>query len=166
LGTWGLVLPNEQLQVTAGYSSIPGASLMSFTANSNQVATYTWYFPDMTIEVGQNIGFEYNLSTYQVMLIATGLCDTDTLFIDVNLSGAAGLNLETLQYEWKPDTTLQLYSSEFNSIKGYDLLGKEVSLEIEKGQNGFLIAYPTTCFMLQLASKNQNFVLRTPYCTH
>ena len=162
LGTWGLVLPTEQLQVTAGYSSIPGASLLSFTANANQAANYTWYFPDMTIEVGQNIGFEYNLSTYQVMLIATGLCDTDTLLIDVNLSSAAGLDLETLQYQWKAGAVLQLYSSGFNTIKGYDLLGKEVPLVIEKGQNGLLIEYPTTCFMLQLANENQNFVLRTP----
>lgn len=162
LGTWGLVLPSEQLQVTAGYSSIPGASLLSFTANADQAANYTWYFPDMTIEVGQNIGFEYNLNTYQVLLIATGLCDTDTLLIDVNLSSTSGLDLETLQYEWKPGAALQLNSSGFNTIKGYDLLGKEVPLAIEKGQNGFLIAYPTTCCMLQLANENQNYVLRTP----
>jgi hypothetical protein len=150
------------LQVTAGYSSIPGASLLSFTANANQAANYTWYFPDMTIEVGQNIGFEYNLSTYQVMLIATGLCDTDTLLIDVNLSSAASLDLETLQYQWKAGAALQLFSSDFNTIKGYDLLGKEVPLVIEKGQKGLFIAYPTTCFMIQLAKENQNYVLRTP----
>jgi hypothetical protein len=96
------------------------------------------------------------------MLIATGLCDTDTLLIDVNLSSATGLDLETLQYEWKAGAAVQIFSSDFNTIRGFDLLGKEVALVIEKGQNGLLIAYPSTCFMLQMANENQNYVLRTP----
>jgi hypothetical protein len=163
LGTWALVLPTEQLQVSASFSGIPGASLFSFSANANQSATFTWYFPDLTIGVGQNVGFDYNLSTYQVMLVATGLCDTDTLLIDVNNPNASILELDKIQYQWNTNRSVRLFTTDVDEMKGFDLLGNEVYLEIEKGQNELLISYPSTCFILQFSSENQTFGLRTPY---
>lgn len=163
LGTWALVLPSEQLQATASYSGVPGASLFSFSANANQAANYTWYFPDLTIEVGPNVGFEYNLSTYQVMLVATGLCDTDTLLIDVNNPNASSLAIDPIQYQWKANHSILLFKTAFDQIKGYDLLGKELHLEFQQGPNGLIIVYPPNCFLLQLMIENQSISLRTPY---
>lgn len=163
LPTWQLVHPDSTLQATVAYSSIPGASLLSFSATANQNANYTWYFPDMTIETGANIGFEYNLSTYQVMLIAEGLCDTDTVIVDVNVSSAGLSALSALQWKWINPFQIEIYSSSIVEIQAIDLMGKVLGFQSENMQKGWRITIPAHTSFLRINTTNDSTTLRVPY---
>jgi hypothetical protein len=163
LPTWQLVHPDSTLQATVAYSSIPGASLLSFSATANQNANYTWYFPDMTIETGANIGFEFNLSTYQVMLIAEGLCDTDTVIVDVNISSAGLSALSALQWKWINPFQIEIYSSSIVEIQAIDLMGKVLGYQSENMQKGWRITIPAHTSFLRINTTNESTTLRVPY---
>ena len=162
LPLWNLTLPNQMLQASASYSGVPGASLFSFTANSNLPASYTWYFPDMTVETGQNIGFEYNLSSYQVMLIATGLCDTDTVLIDVNNPNAQVNELQDLEWKQTGPQQISIKGQAITNIDGYDQLGKSLPVNFQKTSDITDISYPVNTFILKIDTDKQQFFLKIP----
>ncbi len=159
---WNLILPDQLLQASAAYSSVPGASLFSFTANSNLPATFNWYFPDMTIETGQNVGFEYNLSIYQVMLIATGLCDTDTLLIDVNNPNAQVNELQDLEWKQTGPQQITIMGQSNAHIEAFDQLGKELPIYFQKNAACTEISYPTNTFILKIVNGTQQYFLKIP----
>jgi len=163
LSTWKLIHSDSTLQANASYSSIPGTSLLSFSATANQDANFTWYFPDMTIETGPIIGFEYNLSTYQVMLIAEGLCDTDTVLIEVNNPGAGFSELGSIQWKWIKPTQIDVYSSSNLEIQAIDLLGKVLSTEREAIQNGTRLTFGPSTSFLRINTPNEATIIRVPY---
>jgi hypothetical protein len=163
LNTWQLVHPDSTLQASVAYSSIPGASLLSFTATANQDANFTWYFPDMTIETGAIIGFEYNLSTYQVMLIAEGLCDTDTVLIDVNNSSAGLSNASQIQWKVSGPQQMELYGAFFGEIEAFDVVGKTQNIMREEMANGSRITFPVNTSFLRVQTPNETTTIRIPY---
>jgi hypothetical protein len=163
LSTWSLVHPDSTLQAAVGYSSIPGASVLSFVATANQDANFTWYFPDMTIEIGAVIGFQYNMSTYQVMLVAEGLCDTDTVLVDVNVS-SAGLSAPCdIQWKWINPFQIEIYSSSIVEIQTADLMGKVLGFQSENMQKGRRITIPKNTSFLRINTLNESTILRVPY---
>jgi hypothetical protein len=163
LSTWQLVHPDSTLQASVAYSSIPGASLLSFTATANQDANFTWYFPDMTIEIGAIIGFEYNLSTYQVMLIAEGLCDTDTVLIDVNNSSAGLSNASQIQWKVTGPQQIELYGTLIGAIEAFDVVGKTQNIMQEEMANGSRITFPVNTSFLRVQTPNEATTIRIPY---
>ncbi|MDP4800199.1 MAG: hypothetical protein NWR49_06490 [Crocinitomicaceae bacterium] len=163
LNTWQLVHPDSTLQASVAYSSIPGASILSFTATANQDANFTWYFPDMTIETGAIIGFEYNLSTYQVMLIAEGLCDTDTVLIDVNNSSAGLSNASQIQWKVTGPQQMELYGTLIGEIEAFDVVGKTQHIMREDLSNGSRITFPVNTSFLRVQTPNEATTIRIPY---
>jgi hypothetical protein len=163
LPTWKLVHPDSTLQASASYSSIPGASLLSFSASANQDATFTWYFPDMTIETGAIIGFEYNLSTYQVMLIAEGLCDTDTLLIDVNVAGAGLNNVSDLQWKMTGPYSIEIEGNKIIAAEAYDVLGRKCPLEIENNGGFSLLYFSKNTSFIKMETTNGTTIIRVPF---
>jgi len=163
LDIWQLVHPDSTLQATVGYSSIPGASLLSFSATANQTANFTWYFPDMTIETGSIIGFEYNLSTYQVMLIAEGLCDTDTVLVDVNISSAGLSNPSQIQWKVTGPQQMELIGASFGEIVAFDLVGRTQNIIREQMSNGCTITFPANTAFLRVQTSNESTTIRIPY---
>lgn len=163
LNTWQLVHPDSTLQASVAYSSIPGASLLSFTATANQDANFTWYFPDMTIETGAIIGFEYNLSTYQVMLIAEGLCDTDTVLIDVNNSSAGLSNASQIQWKVTGPQQIELFGACFGAIEAFDVVGKTQNITREEMANGSRINFHVNTSFLRVQTPNETTTIRIPY---
>jgi hypothetical protein len=149
--------------VSASYSSIPGASLLSFSASANQDATFTWYFPDMTIETGANIGFEYNLSTYQVMLIAEGLCDTDTVLINVNSSNAALTATATFQWKMTGPYTIEIEGNKIIAAEAYDVLGRKCPLEIENNGGFSLLYFSKNTSFIKMETTNGTTIIRVPF---
>lgn len=162
LPLWNLTLPNQMLQASASYSGVPGASLFSFTANSILPATYTWYFPDMTSEVGQNVGFEYNLTSYEVMLVAVGLCDTDTVLIQVNNPNAYVNELTDYQWMQTGPQQLRLTGLAFRNVEAFDQLGKTLKVNFQTDQNTLEISYPKQTFILKIETDKHIFMMKTP----
>jgi hypothetical protein len=163
LNTWQLVHPDSTLQASVAYSSIPGASLLSFSATANQEANFTWYFPDMTIETGAIIGFEYNLSTYQVMLIAEGLCDTDTVLIVVNNSSAGLSNASQIQWKVTGPQQMELFGTLIGAIEAFDVVGKTQNIMREEMANGSRITFPVNTSFLRVQTPNEATSIRIPY---
>jgi hypothetical protein len=163
LTTWNLLHTDSTLQATASYSSIPGASLLSFSASANQDATFTWYFPDMTIETGAIIGFEYNLSTYQVMLIAEGLCDTDTVLINVNSSNAALTATATFQWKMTGPYTIEIEGNKIIAAEAYDVLGRKCPLEIENNGGFSLLYFSKNTSFIKMETTNGTTIIRVPF---
>jgi hypothetical protein len=163
LTTWNLLHTDSTLQATASYSSIPGASLLSFSASANQDATFTWYFPEMTIETGANIGFEYNLSTYQVMLIAEGLCDTDTVLINVNSSNAALTATATFQWKMTGPYTIEIEGNKIIAAEAYDVLGRKCPLEIENNGGFSLLYFSKNTSFIKMETTNGTTIIRVPF---
>ncbi len=163
LSTWKLIHSDSTLQANASYSSIPGASLLSFSATANQDANFTWYFPDMTIETGPIIGFEYNLSTYQVMLIAEGLCDTDTVLIEVNHSGAGLSNPSQVQWKLTGPQQIELFGTCFGEIVAYDVVGKTQNIIREEMASGCRITFPANTSFFSVQTPTATTTLRIPY---
>jgi hypothetical protein len=163
LSTWKLIHSDSTLQANASYSSIPGASLLSFSATANQDANFTWYFPDMTIETGPIIGFEYNLSTYQVMLIAEGLCDTDTVLIEVNHSGAGLSNPSQVQWKHTGPQQIELFGTCFGEIVAYDVVGKTQKIIREEMASGCRITFPANTAFFSVQTPTATTTLRIPY---
>lgn len=163
LSTWKLIHKDSTLQANASYSSIPGASLLSFSATANEAANFTWYFPDGTIETGPIIGFEYNLSSYQVMLIAEGLCDTDTVLVNVNSSNAGLSALGNFQWKWINPLQIEIYSLSLGEIQAIDLLGKVLSNDREAIQNGIRITFAANTSFLRVVTQNESTIIRIPY---
>jgi len=163
LSTWKLIHSDSTLQANASYSSIPGASLLSFSATANQDANFNWYFPDMTIETGPIIGFEYNLSTYQVMLIAEGLCDTDTVLIEVNHSGAGLSNPSQVQWKLTGPQQIELFGTCFGEIVAYDVVGKTQKIIREEMASGCRITFPANTAFFSVQTPTATTTLRIPY---
>lgn len=163
LSTWKLIHSDSTVQANASYSSIPGASLLSFSATANQDANFTWYFPDMTIETGPIIGFEYNLSTYQVMLIAEGLCDTDTVLIEVNHSGAGLSNPSQVQWKLTGPQQIELFGTCFGEIVAYDVVGKTQNIIREEMASGCRITFPANTAFFSVQTPTATTTLRIPY---
>jgi hypothetical protein len=163
LSTWKLIHSDSTVQANASYSSIPGASLLSFSATANQDANFTWYFPDMTIETGPIIGFEYNLSTYQVMLIAEGLCDTDTVLIEVNHSGAGLSNPSQVQWKLTGPQQIELFGTCFGEIVAYDVVGKTQNIIREEMASGCRITFPAKTSFFSVQTPTATTTLRIPY---
>jgi hypothetical protein len=162
LTTWNLLHADSILQATATYSSIPGASLLSFSASANQDATFTWYFPDGTVETGPIIGFEYNLSTYQVMLIAEGLCDTDTLLIDVNVAGAGLNNVSDLQWKMTGPYSIEIEGNKIIAADAFDVLGRKYPLEIENNGVSSLLSFSNNTSFIKIETTNGTTIIRVP----
>ena len=163
LTTWNLLHTDSTLQATASYSSIPGAGLLSFSASANQDATFTWYFPDLTIETGPNIGFEYNISTYQVLLIAEGLCDTDTVLLNVNSSNAALTATASLQWKMTGPNSIEIGGGKVVAAEAFDVLGRKCPIEIENNSANSHLSFSNNASFIKMESTNGTTTIRVPF---
>jgi hypothetical protein len=164
LTTWNLLHTDSTLQATASYSSIPGASLLSFSASANQDATFTWYFPDGSIETGPVIGFEYNLSSYQVMLVAEGECDTDTVLVNVNSSNAALTATAAIQWHMTGPNSIEIGGEKILAVEAYDILGRKCPVGIESNGVKSLLSFSNNTSFIKIEATSGSSIIRVPFC--
>lgn len=162
LNTWKLIHTDSTLQANASYSSIPGASLQSFTASANQTANFTWYFPDGSIEIGANVGFEYQLTSYQVMLVAEGLCDTDTVLIEVNNPNAGLEDNSFLTWNMTGPNAIQMEADQILTVAAFDLIGRKCPFTIENVDNKMLLQFAKNTAFIRVETTTGTTVIRVP----
>lgn len=162
LNTWKLIHTDSTLQANASYSSIPGASLQSFTASANQTANFTWYFPDGSIEIGANVGFEYQLTSYQVMLVAEGLCDTDTVLIEVNNPNAGLEDNSFLTWNMTGPNAIQMEADQILTVAAFDLIGKKCPFTIENVDKKMLLQIAKNTAFIRVETTTGTTVIRVP----
>lgn len=163
LSTWKLIHSDSTLLATASYSSVPGASLQSFAASANQSANFTWYFPDGSIEVGPTIGFQYNLPSYQVVLIAEGLCDSDTLLIEVNNPNAGLTTLTPLHWKMTGPNSIEVGADQICTVEAFDLLGRKCPIQKENNSVNEVYYFSNHTSFLKLETTNGTTIIRVPY---
>ncbi len=166
LSTWKLIHSDSTLQANASYSSIPGASLLSFSATANEAANFTWYFPDGSIETGPIIGFEYNLSSYQVLLVAEGLCDTDSVLIEVT-NANAGVSA-TAPFHWKMTgpNSIEIRGEKNLAVEAFDVLGRKCPIEIENNGVNSLLSFSNNAAFIKIETTNGSTIIRVPIFLH
>ena len=162
LNTWKLMHTDSTLQANASYSSIPGASLQSFTASANQTANFTWYFPDGSIKIGANVGFEYQLTSYQVMLVAEGLCDTDTVIIEVNNPNAGLEDNSILTWNMTGPNAIQMEADQILTVAAFDLIGKKCPFTIENVDKKMLLQFAKNTAFIRVETTTGTTVIRVP----
>lgn len=162
LNTWKLIHTDSTLQANASYSSIPGASLQSFTASANQTANFTWYFPDGSIEIGANVGFEYPLTSYQVMLVAEGLCDTDTVIIEVNNPNAGLEDNSFLTWKMTGPNAIQMKGDQIQTVEAFDLIGRKCPFTIENVDKKVLLQIAKNTAFIRVETTTGTTVIRVP----
>lgn len=162
LNTWKLIHTDSTLQASVSYSSIPGASLQSFTASANQAANFTWYFPDGSIEIGANVGFEYQLTSYQVMLVAEGLCDTDTVIIEVNNPNAGLEDNSILTWNMTGPNAIQMEADQILTVAAFDLIGKKCPFTIENVDKKMLLQFAKNTAFIRVETTTGTTVIRVP----
>lgn len=162
LNTWKLIHTDSTLQANASYSSIPGAGLQSFTASANQTANFTWYFPDLTVEIGANVGFEYPLTSYQVMLVAEGLCDTDTVIIEVNNPNAGLEDNSFLTWKMTGPNAIQIVADQILTVAAFDLIGRICPITIENVNKKTLLRIAKNTAFIRVETPTGTTVIRVP----
>ena len=166
LSTWKLIHSDSTLQANASYSSIPGASLLSFSATANEAANFTWYFPDGSIETGPIIGFEYNLSSYQVMLVAEGECDTDTVLLNVNSSKAALTANAAFLWQMIGPNSIEIRGEKNLAVAAFDVLGRKCPIEIENNGVNSLLSFSNNAAFIKIETTNGSTIIRVPIFLH
>lgn len=162
LSTWKLIHKDSTLQANVAYSSIPGASLLSFSATANEAANFTWYFPDGTVETGPIIGFEYNLSSYQVMLVAEGECDTDTVLVNVNSSSAALSTSAPFHWKMTGSNSIEIIAEEILAVEAFDVLGRKCPIEIEMKGGNSLLSFSNNTSFIKMETTTGTTIIRVP----
>lgn len=162
LSTWKLIHKDSTLQANVAYSSIPGASLLSFSATANEAANFTWYFPDGTVETGPLIGFEYNLSSYQVMLVAEGQCDTDTVLVNVNSSSTALSTTAPFQWKMTGSNSIEIVAEKILAVEAFDVLGRKCPIEIEMKGGNSLLSFTNNTSFIKMETTTGTTIIRVP----
>ena len=157
---------DSTLQASASYSSIPGASLLSFSATANKAANFTWYFPDGSIETGPTIGFEYNLSSYQVLLVAEGLCDTDSVLIEVTNPNAGLSATAALQWKMTGPNSIEIRVEKNLAVEAFDVLGRKCPMEIENNGVNSLLSFSNKAAFIKIQTTNGSTIIRVPIFLH
>lgn len=163
LTTWKLIHSDSTLQANASYSSIPGSSLLSFSASANEAANFTWYFPDGSVETGPIIGFEYNLSSYQVMLVAEAECDTDTVLLNVNSSNAALTATAAFQWKMTGPNSIEIGGEQVVAAEAFDVLGRKCPIEIENNGVNSLLSFSNNTSFIKIQTTNGTTIIRVPF---
>ena len=166
LSTWKLIHSDSTLQASASYSSIPGASLLSFSATANEAANFTWYFPDGSIETGPIIGFEYNLSSYQVLLVAEGLCDTDSVLIEVTNANAGVSATAPFQWKMTGPNSIEIRGEKNLAVEAFDVLGRKCPIEIENIGVNSLLSFSNNAAFIKIETTNGSTIIRVPIFLH
>jgi PKD repeat protein len=74
----------------ASFSYVENADVITFTNTSTNSDSYSWIFDDGTTSVEQNPSHTYAQNgVYNVGLVATNQCTSDTTYIQVNVTGAS-----------------------------------------------------------------------------
>jgi hypothetical protein len=97
------------------------------------------------------------------MLVAEGLCDTDTVLVNVNSSNAGLSALGNFQWKWINPLQIEIYSLSLGEIQAIDLLGKVLSNDREAIQNGIRITFAANTSFLRVVTPNESTIIRIPY---
>jgi PKD repeat protein len=146
LDTWNLQ-STESLTV-ADFSFQISGNTVSFENSSSYATDFTWYFGDeiSSIESNPVHSFQYN-GTFNVELIASSECGTDTLMVPVTIQyWGIGETDHHILLKTMDDGTHILESSEgfFGEIILMDAQGRQLSSNTLTGQKTFVLPYDSS----------------------
>ena len=113
--------------------------------------------------MGPIIGFDYNLSSYQVMLIAAGLCDSDTLLINVNNPNAGLTSTTTVRWKMTGPNSIQIEGDKILAAEAFDLLGRNCPTETEKNGGNNLLYFAKNAAFIKLKTSQGSTIIRVPF---
>lgn len=120
-----------------GASATAGSGAVTISNSSSNATTYSWDFAGLATETGATPTYTFTENgTYDITLIATNACGSDTTVESVTISGIVGINelgsiFTSVQISPNPSNgnfTLQLVANETSpvSVKVFNLQGQAV----------------------------------------
>ena len=112
--------------VVASFTSSTISGGTTFSENGTNGTTYSWDLDDGSIETAASFSYTYaNDGVYNVELIATNGCDSDTVSqqVTINTAGISENKLEVIVYKVQNDYTLTFTNSTPRKLQLYDTKG-------------------------------------------
>jgi hypothetical protein len=100
------------------------------------------------------------------MLIAEGLCDTDTVLINVNSSNAALTATATFQWKMTGPYTIEIEGNKIIAAEAYDVLGRKCPMEIENNGVNSLLSFSNKAAFIKIQTTNGSTIIRVPIFLH
>lgn len=120
----------------AGFTFTANGSNVSFTSTSTNATTYSWGFGDGNSSTQQNPSHNYTSNgTYQVMLIVTSSCGTDTIVHTVTL------NVGVEEYSYSDQLKVYPNPAKDNCIITYDGNAENVVVRLFNVQGQTISSY-------------------------
>lgn len=124
-----------------GATATAGSGAVTLTNSSSNATTYSWDFAGLATETGATPTYSFTEDgTYDITLIATNACGSDTTVETVTISGIVGINelgsiFSSVQISPNPSNgnfTLQLVANENSpvSVKVFNLQGQAIYTSI------------------------------------
>ena len=112
--------------VVASFTSSTISGSTTFSENGTNGTTYSWDLDDGSTETAASFSYTYaNDGVYNVELIATNGCDSDTVSqqVTINTAGISENKLEVIVYKVQNDYTLTFTNSTPRKLQLYDTKG-------------------------------------------
>jgi hypothetical protein len=138
--TWN----NQNLKVDAKFTFTIQNNVITFNNTSQNATDYKWVFSDGRESTDKNLSLSFANGTHKVSLIASNLCDQDTIILLIPITTSVS-ELEGVKLELFPNPTSEKLSFQFSdntfepiSIKIYNALGKIVLIKGINNSDGTL----------------------------
>ena len=122
LSTWRI----GHNDVVASFTSNTVSGSTAFSENGTNGSTYSWDLDDGSTETAASFSYTYSDDgTYNVELIATNGCDSDTVSqqVTINTTGISENKLEVIVYKVQNDYSLKFTNSTPRKLHLYDTKG-------------------------------------------
>ena len=159
LSTWRI----GDNDVVASFTSNTVSGSTAFSENGTNGTTYSWDLDDGSTETAASFSYTYaNDGTYNVELIATNGCDSDTVTqqVTINTTGISENTLEVIVYKVQNDYTLTFTNSTPRKLQLYDTKGGLLQAS-SSNQSAVKITLPQAgMYILHVVESNKSAVIK------
>ena len=97
------------------------------------------------------------------MLIAEGLCDTDTVLINVNSSNAGLSGIAPFQWKMTGPFSIEIEGNKIIAAEAYDVLGRKCPLAVENNGVFSLLSFSNNTSFIKMETTNGTTIIRVPF---
>jgi PKD repeat protein len=149
--------------VVASFTSNTVSGSTVFSENGTNGTTYSWDLDDGSTETAASFSYTYaGDGIYNVELIATNGCDSDTITqqVIINTTGISENTLEVIVYKGQNDYTLTFTNSTPRKLQLYDTKGGLLQV-ISSNQSAVKITIPQAgMYLLHVVESDKSAVIK------
>ena len=97
------------------------------------------------------------------MLVAEGLCDNDTVLIEVNNSNAGLSAIAPYQWKMTGPNSIEIEEEKILASEAFDVLGRKCPVETESNGASSLISFSSNASFIKIETTNGTTIIRVPF---